>query len=100
MTRHNTSRSLKEVSEPYIDQAAWLARVFVRCSIGFSVVLSVVTLGIILAMADSGFSGFETFIAAALIVAVITLVGLSVWLAMKARVLASALESHLSRKQR
>lgn len=99
MRRENMGRGLEEVSEAYLDQAAWMARVFARIGISFAVILAIVTVLVITNMADSGFGAFEVLIASTMTIAAVALVVLSTWLAWKARILATALEDHLSRKR-
>lgn len=100
MRKHPTGRELEDASEPYIDQGAWLARIVARICLGFAIAVSAVAVLVTSAMADSGFNFFEIVIVAALIIAAVVLVALSVWLGMKARTLASGLEHYLNEKRK
>lgn len=99
MKQDDVNRELSEASAPYLNQAAWLARLFARISVVFALAVTVTAVVAINAMAGSGFNAFEIMITAALVIAALILVGLSIWLALKARVLSAAIERHLGRKE-
>lgn len=96
MKKQVPNRKFEEGIEPYLDQAAWLARIFARISIVFALAVSAATLVTIFSLADSGFNAFEIMIIAAMVIAAIILASLSIWLASKARNLAAAVEKQLN----
>ncbi len=98
MKKNSFTLELGEEAEPYLQQAAWMARLVARISAFFALAVMVAAWMMISAMVDSGFNPFEILISSALVIAALSMVILSVWLALKARVLKVAIKNQLTRK--
>ncbi len=59
MKKNSFTLELGEEAEPYLQQAAWMARIVTRISAVFALAVMVAAWMIISAMADSGFTPFE-----------------------------------------
>lgn len=98
MKKNSFTLELGEEAEPYLQQAARMARIVALISATFALVVLVAAWMMISAMADSGFNPFEILISSALVIAALSIVVLSVWLALKTRVLSAAIKNQLTRK--
>lgn len=99
MKKNRYTLKLGEEAEPYLRQAAWMARIVARISAVVALAVLVAAWMMISAMADSGFNPFEILITSALVIAALSMVILSVWLALKARTLNAAIKIQLTRKR-
>lgn len=97
MKKDRFTLELGKEAEPYLQQAAWMARIVARISAVFSLAVLVAAWMMISAMADSGFNAFEILISSALVIAALSMVILSIWLVLKARALNSAINDQVAR---